>query len=157
MSVTSAELKTLRESLGLTAQWLADQAGVQIRTVRYWEAGRSSVPADVSALLERIDRMLDDAVAQAVAQITDSIAKPVAIPEITLVRYRTDDDLWRFRPEMRPIPVTTHAAMLMRLRRALFHVGIQSVIQYMDPEDYLDWLGDRPDSETERSEWAATR
>ena len=41
--MTSAELKTTRESLGLTADWLAKKAGVQLRTVRYWESGRNAV------------------------------------------------------------------------------------------------------------------
>ena len=53
--MTPAELKTIRESLGLTVQWLADRAGVKLRTVQYWESGRSGVPADVSELLLRID------------------------------------------------------------------------------------------------------
>ena len=39
--MTSAELKTLRESLGLPVQWLAERANVQRRSVEYWEAGRS--------------------------------------------------------------------------------------------------------------------
>ncbi len=47
--MTPAELKTLRESsLGLSAQWLADRAGVLQRSVQYWEAGRSRVPEDVA-------------------------------------------------------------------------------------------------------------
>jgi len=33
--MTPAELKTLRESLGLSAQWLADRAGVLQRSVQH--------------------------------------------------------------------------------------------------------------------------
>ena len=35
--MTSAELKTLRESPGLPVQWLAERANVQRRTVEYWK------------------------------------------------------------------------------------------------------------------------
>jgi DNA-binding transcriptional regulator YiaG len=49
--MTSQELKALRESLGLSQQWLADQAGVQKRTVAYWESGRNQVPKDVAEII----------------------------------------------------------------------------------------------------------
>lgn len=45
--MTPAEFKTIRESLGLTAQWIAENAGVKLRTAQYWEAGRMAVPVDV--------------------------------------------------------------------------------------------------------------
>jgi DNA-binding XRE family transcriptional regulator len=49
--MTSAELKTLRESLGLSVSWLAAQVGVNERTVNYWESGKTSVPAKVAGLV----------------------------------------------------------------------------------------------------------
>lgn len=49
--MTSAQLKALRESLGLSQQWLADQSNVQKRTVAYWESGRNQVPEDVSDII----------------------------------------------------------------------------------------------------------
>ena len=57
--MTPAELKTLREACGLPQSWLAHQAQVNERTVRYWESGKSSVPDDVAALISRIDAQLD--------------------------------------------------------------------------------------------------
>jgi transcriptional regulator with XRE-family HTH domain len=154
--MTPAEFKTIRESLGLTAQWIADHAGVKLRTVQYWEAGRMAVPADVANMLNDIDKTLEATVEQAIAHIDELTKQQVALAEITLVRYRTDADLWRFRPDMKPFPATTHAAMLSRLRRALWSRNIQSIIEFMEPDEYLAWLDGRPDTELERAAWAAT-
>jgi len=154
--MTPAEFKTIRESLGLTAQWIAANAGVKLRTAQYWEAGRMAVPADVASMLDRIDKILDSAVAQAVAHIDELAEHHGAPPEITLVRYRTDADLWRFRPDMKPLPAATHAAMLSRLRRVLWSRSIPSVIEFLDPDEYTTWLAGRQDTETERANWAAT-
>ncbi|MDK2126243.1 Aca2/YdiL-like domain-containing protein [Parachitinimonas caeni] len=154
--MTPAEFKTIRESLGLTAQWIADNAGVKLRTAQYWEAGRMAVPVDVVNMLDRIDRTLEFSIAQALDQVAE-LAKQQGTPaQITLVRYRTDAALWQFRPDMKPLPATTHAAMLSRLRRALWSRGIPTVIQYMEPEEYETWLAGRPDTEVERAAWAAT-
>lgn len=154
--MTAAEFKTIRESLGLTAQWIADHAGVKLRTAQYWEAGRMAVPRDVADMLELIDKGLESSVEQAVAHI-DELTKKHGQPEqITLVRYRNDSDLWRFRPDMKPLPATTHAAMLSRLRRVFWCKGIPSVIEFMEPDEYLAWLAGRPDTEAERAAWAAT-
>lgn len=59
--MTPAELKTLRESLGLPVQWLAERANVQRRSVEYWEAGRSKVPDDVAELMLQIDAQFAEA------------------------------------------------------------------------------------------------
>lgn len=154
--MTSAEFKTMRESLGLTIPWVADNAGVKLRTVQYWEAGRMSVPADVVNMLDHIDQRLNISVAQAIAYIDEMTIQHGTPVEITLVRYRNDTDLWRFRPDMKPLPATTHAAMLSRLRRVLWSKSIPSVIEFMDPNEYREWLAGRPDTEAKRAAWAAT-
>lgn len=154
-NMTPAEFKTLRESLGLTAQWVADHAGVKLRTVQYWESGRMNVPEGVSDMLFSIDKKLEASVAQAVIFIHDFVKKCEAPAVCAFVRYRTDADLWRFRPDMKPLPATTHAVMLARLRRALAAWDIPTAIEYMVPDDYLAWLAGRPDTEAERAAWAA--
>ena len=132
--MSPAELKTLRESLGLTAQWLADQSGVRLRTVQYWESGeRQSVPDDVQALLRCIDAMHQRAAETAVAQVREVAKQAGALPEtIELARYRTDAELWNAHPDYRPMPVTCHAAMLARTAQALRAAGISSTIDYAD-------------------------
>ena len=156
--MTAAELKTLRESLGLTTQWIADQASVQLRTAQYWEHGkRMAVPDDVSSMLINIDEQLDRTVEQSM-EVVKSKFKELGDPEVVvLVRYRTDDDLLRYRPDMKPLPTTTHGVLLNRIRKSLALIGVESVIEYMEPAEYQAWLGKRKDSESLRSVWAASK
>lgn len=154
--MTPAELKTIREAVGLSVPDLAAIAGVQERTVRYWESGRSAVPDDVAAQVEAIDRQLDYLAADAVRQVRETAAAQGGLPDaIVLVRYRESADLWHYHPGFRPLPVTTHAALLARTRAALADLHVRSVIQYMEPAQYALWLAGRPDSEAMRSAWAA--
>ena len=129
--MTPAELKTIRESLGLSAQWLADRAGVMQRSVQYWEAGRSRVPEDVADLVLRIDAQFAEATRQELAVVDEQTARQGHPPEVVrLYRYRYDAVLWAARPDMSGLPVTAHAALLARVRLALLARGQAVVIEY---------------------------
>lgn len=158
--MTPAELKTTRESLGLSVAWLAERAGVQERTVRYWEIGHMPVPADVAQLIEAVDSSIENGVSlfrKWFAAAREAAGRlPVDRDKILLIRYRTDEELWAFRPDMRGLPATCHAALISRVRRALWAEGAHSVIQFMDPHAYHDWLAGREDTEALRSAWAAS-
>ncbi len=154
--MTPAELKTMREAVGLSVPDLAALAGVQDRSVRYWESGRNAVPADVAAMVEGLDARLDGLTGQLVAVVRDLISRRGSAPEeITLLRYRENADLWHFRPDLKPYPATTHGALLARCRAALADLHVKTRIVYMEPQAYAQWLTGRADSETARSEWAA--
>lgn len=155
--MTPAEFRTMRETLGLTGQWVADRADVSLRAVQYWDEGRWVVPEAVEDMLETIEQTLEAAVEQALEQVDESIARGAVPDEITLIRYRTDKDLWRFRPDMQPLPATTHGVLVTRLKRALCTKGIAATIEFMKPDEYMQWLGEREDTETTRAEWASTR
>ena len=128
--MTPAELKTLREACGLPQSWLAHQAQVNERTVRYWESGKSSVPDDVAALISRIDAQLDTAAHGALEQAQALATAHGAPQEVTLYRYDTDAELWERRPDMAGLPVTCHAALLARARRLLSAAGFRVVIAW---------------------------
>lgn len=129
--MTGAELKTLRESLGLTVQWVADQSKVRLRTAQYWEAGRNKVPADVAALIARTEARTRTMVANALAQIDEVTQAQVGTLEaVDLRRYASDAELWRKHPDCKPLPATWHATMLARITRALEAKGVSSTIQY---------------------------
>lgn len=129
--MTGAELKTLRESLGLTAQWVADQSKVRLRTAQYWEAGKNRVPEDVSALIARVEYKTRTMVTNALAQVDEVARAQGGEPEaVDLRRYASDAELWRKHPDCRPLPATWHAATLARIVRALQARGIKSVIEY---------------------------
>ena len=129
--MTPAELKTLRESLGLPVQWLAERANVQRRSVEYWEAGRSRVPDDVAELLLKLEAQFAEATRQALAVVDEQTAKQGQPPEtVRLYRYRDDAALHAARPDMAGLPVTAHAALLARVRLALLARGQAVVIEY---------------------------
>ena len=50
----------IRESLGLSAQWLADAVHVDQRTVRRWEDGEIPIRDDVIKLVRALDVVVDD-------------------------------------------------------------------------------------------------
>ncbi|MDD3757721.1 MAG: DUF1870 family protein [Advenella sp.] len=154
--MTPAEMKTIRESLGLSAQWVANQAGVKLRTVQYWESGRNAVPDDVAQMLIGIDGQLWGIVAQAVDQIRQAADEAGALPEqLDLIRYRKDEDLWHFQPEFSPLPATCHAMLLSRLIREIEPLKIPVRIIYMQSEKYILWLDGQADSADLRAEWAS--
>lgn len=129
--MTSAELKTMREALGLTVGWLAEQAGVGERTVRYWESGRNQVPDDVAELIGRIEARSRELVRRAVTTVSEVSARSGGTPEaVDLRRYGSDAELWKAHREFRPLPVTWHASVLARIARELEAQGIPSTIEY---------------------------
>ena len=62
--MNGATLRTIREGLGVTAEWLADFCGVQLRSVQRWEAGDRRVPAGVAEAVETLRAQQDSEVAQ---------------------------------------------------------------------------------------------
>lgn len=129
--MTPAELKTHREALGLTVAWLATQANVGERTVRYWESGRNQVPEDVAALILRIEAQSRMIVENALAQVEAVTMMQDGAPEaVDLRRYATDSELWRNHPGLKPLPSTWHASVLLRIARLLEGRGIPAVIEY---------------------------
>lgn len=154
--MTAAELKTLREAVGLSVPDLAALANVQERSVRYWESGRSAAPADVAAMVSNLDAHLDTLTGHVVDLVREAMAQQGGAPEsITLLRYRENADLWHYRPDFKPLPTTTHGALLARCRAALADLHVKTRIVYMEPQAYAQWLAGRADSEALRSEWAA--
>lgn len=62
----NGHFRALREHLGLTTQWVAEQVGFNHRTVRRWDNGESAVPPRVVTQLhlwkEQTDAAVDELV-----------------------------------------------------------------------------------------------
>ncbi|MGW4528892.1 antitoxin Xre-like helix-turn-helix domain-containing protein [Amycolatopsis sp. NPDC004378] len=125
--VTPADFKTIRESLGLSAQWLATAVDVDQRTVRRWEDGALPLRADVVDLLTRLDeQMTADVAAEAdrvlaglgagagadPAAVLDTLA-PADWPVLEIPRVDTDVT------DERGLPASYHRAVAARVRREL--------------------------------------
>jgi DNA-binding XRE family transcriptional regulator len=148
--MTPAELKTLREGLGLTQQWLADQLSVQNRTIKYWESGFYPVKKDVEEMLLSINEKFNEIEKNAIEVIKNSNSK-----HITLLRYSNDGDLWHFMPEFKPLPATAHASVIFRLLNKAEILDCNVTIVYMNKIEYLAWLDTRQDSDAMRSLWGS--
>jgi len=124
----NAELKTIREGLGLTLQDVAGLTGVQQRTVQYWEAGTLSVPNRVGNMLEALEYRVEAVVLKEIFEIN----KPKKGGHVTLERYQTDEDLHRERPDLIDLTARTHAVILNRIRRRLKRLKITAIIKYFE-------------------------
>jgi len=155
--MTPAELKTIRESLGISAQWLADQTGVRLRTVQYWESGeRLSIPDDVQKLIWQLENQANAFVDKSLDVIEERLENGDDVGLVVLIRYKSDRQLWEYHPALYPITVTCHSARIYRLYRELRQLEVDVHIVYLDEEQYRAWLGERVNSAEMRSLWAAS-
>lgn len=145
-----AEFKTIRESIGLSAQFLADLLEVRLRTVQHWEAGRSTIPEDAQETLLDLEGLQDVLCATELEFIQENETPK----RVVLLRYQNSADYWHFRPDDNPMPVGFHVRLIAKVRSALKAQGVAVVIEYMIKDEYLSWLDGRPDTEAERSAWA---
>jgi len=161
--MNGAEFKTLREACGLTVPDLAKLAisprtgeAVGERTIRYWESDSVPVPGDMAEMLDKLDAMLSISADQALEAWREAVKQHGHGPDLVyLVRYRENEDLWRFRPDMKGLPATCHAALINRARLALASVACHTKIVWMEPGEYSKWLAGRKDNEALRAVWAA--
>lgn len=105
--MTAAELKVVREWLGLTTRWLAEHLHVTERTVHRWEADEVPIREFVRVAIEDIERQTAEVVDAAVSACND--ARDPAI-----LTYRTDEDYHRHHPEQ-PWPASWHRAVIARV------------------------------------------
>lgn len=106
-TMTAAELRVVREYLGLTIEWLCEHLGVQGRTGRRWEAGDSPIPEGVRLAIEQIETqtaLVVDAAVEACNASTDPI----------MLTYRTDADHRTHHPEQ-SWPASWHRAVVARV------------------------------------------
>lgn len=105
--MTAAELKVVREFLGLSGDWLAGHLGVASRTVRRWEEGRYPIPDGVRLEVKDLERRTGEFVAGVVGELMD-------LPEPGVVTYRTDESYHAAHPEI-PFPASWHRAVVARV------------------------------------------
>ncbi len=157
-SLTGAELQTLREACNLTREELGALACVAARTVKHWEHGRAGVPADVAALVQRLDATIQQAADQGARAMAQAIARQGTAPDdVVLIRYRDADHLARYRPDMAGQPAGVHGAIVQRVAQAMRQRGQLVRVVWMLPDAYEAWrtAHGMPDLESTRATWAA--
>jgi hypothetical protein len=125
--MTPAAFKTIRESLGLSAQWLATAVHVDQRTVRRWEDGAIPLRADVVDLLTQLDEQTTaDVVTKADQVLANLGAAAGANPTTALDSLAPDDwpvlEIPRVDTDVADehgLPASYHRAVAARVRRNL--------------------------------------
>lgn len=147
--MTGAELRTLRETMGISVVWLAQNTqerrehrhGVNRRSVTMWETGDVPVPDDVAQMilsirinwLTWIQACIETAL-ESINEASNSLGSPPA--DIDIYRYKTDHDLWVAHPGFQGLPATHHAAGIARVKDAIERdTGIAVNIQYAESEN----------------------
>ena len=158
--LTGAELQTLREACHLGRDDLGALCDVAARTVKHWENGRAGVPADVADLVARLDATIQRAADQGSESIRQAMRHQdgTAPADVVLMRYRTPEDLARYRPDMVGAPPCAHGAIVARLRAQALALGVAAVrVVWMETDAYESWRSQRqqPDTEATRAAWAA--
>lgn len=105
--MSPAELRVVREYLGLTAQWLAERLEVARPTLARWEAGGSPIPDRVRLQIEA----LEADTARTVADGADAVKD---LPNPVVVTYRTDADYEKHGP-VGGWPASWHRAVVARI------------------------------------------
>lgn len=130
MQATCAEVKALRESVGLSQADLADLAGVTVRSVRRWERDITP-PEDVLELLERYvirKAKAVEAALETVERITEQMGRAPDLVPMTYYRSQAEyDELGRD-----PGPVGVANANARAVADALMARGVAVEFRYPD-------------------------
>ena len=63
-SYTAAEFRNRREEFGLSAEWLADQLGVALKTVQRWENGHRRIPEGLVDEMHQLSEAMGEGMAR---------------------------------------------------------------------------------------------
>lgn len=106
--MTPAEIRSIREHLGLSHTELAAFLSVDVRSVRRWEAGQQYIHDDNAESIRKLVDITGTAVRQRVINL-----RPRTNP--TMVVYRFDEDMWAAHPEYAPLPARWHRIIAARV------------------------------------------
>lgn len=121
--MTPAELRVVREFLGLTPEALASLLKVSARTVRHWEAGKYAIPDGVRLEVEGAEEYTARNVTAAIEQFMD-------VPDPTVVTFATDAEFQAANPDS-PMTAQWHRAVIARVAQ---EVPALSIV-YVDAVD----------------------
>ncbi len=146
------ELKATRRLLFMTMHECSAMVGVQERSWRRWESGTHPIPDEI---IEKMTSLLVwrkktiDAASSTIARMSMAHGKP---KETRLVEYLEEED-WCAKPD-HPPAIYLHPAQSANAATYAIHQNVRIVP--FDRESYFEWLGNRPDTLSARSEWAAS-
>lgn len=157
---TGTEMRTIRESLGLSLDWTATYLGINAGTLRKWEAQRRTehIPLDAG---RRLWSLLD-AYEAYVRSECDDLVRDSHPSAVTFLRFRGDADAeMTLTAEGVNLPAAAHGVAQLRIaRRVQEHFGVPTRLIWFNPAEYGRWLeAEYPgasDNAGLREEWAKT-
>lgn len=105
--MTPAELKVVREFLGVSGEWLAGHLKVSARTVRHWEEAKYPIPDGMRLAVEDLEARTAEFIGGAVRQLND-------LPDTTIATYRNDVEYHAAHPEIH-FPASWHRRVCARI------------------------------------------
>lgn len=87
-TLTAAEVRAIREGLGVTAEWLADHLGVTTRAVQRWESGQNRAKDFVTDALLLLEAEAAEQVAAHLDAFNDA---PAHVPALLAIGDRGHD------------------------------------------------------------------
>ena len=118
-TLSGAELKVRLGGLGLPPSFLAERAGVTMRTVVRW-FDSAAVPAAAADLLDKLDE-------RTLAEMQTMIEKLGDGNDVTLVTYRTDDSVSSKHGKW---PASWHRSLTFRVLEHLEAQGRNVTVTY---------------------------
>lgn len=155
-----AELKTLREYLGLSANLMALKFGVEKRTIYYWEDGTYSTPEIVKTFLRQACKRLVYLVNMEVEKVLNFIKEVTEQNEppefYCLIRFQNDKQFWKYKKELSGTPNSFYNVVLAKTLEELERLNINATLIYMNENSYQSWLKEKEilDCEENLIKWA---
>lgn len=115
--MTPAELRVVREYLGLSPEWLAAHLKVSGRMVRHWEQGTYAIPDDQRLEIENLERYTSAFVSKVVQHLMD-------VPDPVVLTYQDDAEYHAAHPEMK-FPASWHRAVVARVAQEIPAMSIR--------------------------------
>jgi hypothetical protein len=152
----ASDFKALRESLGLSPFWLAHNVRMEEADLHAWENGELLIPDDAVELLTSISGILAEIEKCVINLYTQSKIAKKKLRTVALLQYICCEDLWKYQPELAPLPITTHNILLDRIKQKLATYNIRMITVYMIPEQYEVWRNENnwADDAASRAAWA---
>ena len=149
--MTGEEYRTFRTACGLSQAEAAIFHGLKNwNTVRRWERGKTPV----SSIAEEKIRDLNDFIEDEVSEI---IAGLEGCPQTVALLVYDNADLDMLLWDHTDIPRQAHAAIIRRAFMELIEQGVDVRLVRMNRAKYMEWLGDRADTQDRRATWAASQ
>lgn len=162
--MNSAELRTIREALGLSRDEAASWLEVSSTRLRQWEDGNRPVPVGV---LAQMRSLAIEAERFTTLEVRGRVVDEPTGETVVLLRYRSAEDRVTDEadghdPAERAdrgcdLPVVVQAVASWRAAQILLDHGHDARLAWFNPREYSHWLGDRANTAAAHRQWATTQ